>query len=311
MITTFDLGAFLAADDKRAGAAELDRICRETGFVALVGHGVPDTIIADVSRMARAFFDLPLEEKLAVRGGPGKPYGYLPPDTEALAKSRGVDTPPDLKESFNGGPPAVPEGETDPDALKFYYKPTPFPARPDGFRHAWLAYYHELHGLAGRVLSAFAHALDLPPDHFDRMTDIPSSALRALNYPATSQPPAPGQQRAGAHSDYGSLTILLPEPGSTGLEIELQDGTWMPVDPIPGAFIVNIGDMMARWTNDRWRSTVHRVVADGSSARRMSLAFFHKPNWHAVIDNLTDEPSKYEPIRSGPYLISKFAAANA
>ena len=94
--------------------------------------------------------------------------------------------------------------------------------------------------------------------------------------------------RAGAHTDYGSLTILLPEAGSRGLEILAPDGAWIEVRPRPGAFIVNLGDLMARWTNDRWTSTLHRVVipADGAAARRQSFAFFHQPNWNAEITAL-------------------------
>ena len=119
--------------------------------------------------------------------------------------------------------------------------------------------------------------------------------------------------RAGAHTDYGSLTILLPESGSRGLEILAPDGAWVEVRPRPGAFIVNLGDLMARWTNDRWTSTLHRVTipADGAAARRQSLAFFHQPNWNAEITALPaclapGGRPKYPAVRSGPYLMSKF-----
>jgi isopenicillin N synthase-like dioxygenase len=163
-------------------------------------------------------------------------------------------------------------------------------------------------------MRVFAAALDLPEDFFEKSIDSPVSALRALNYPATSVPPMPGQLRAGAHTDYGSLTILLPQEGSRGLQIHTPKGEWHDVPPVPGAFVINIGDLMARWTNDRWVSTLHRVVnADGSAARRQSLAFFHQPNWHAEIACLESclapgaEPL-YEPVLSGPYLMSKFKA---
>ena len=127
----------------------------------------------------------------------------------------------------------------------------------------------------------------------------------------------PGQIRAGAHTDYGSLTILLPQAGSRGLEIIAPNGEWTPVPPVPGAFVINIGDLMARWTNDRWVSTVHRVVnppaQEGGRDRRQSMAFFHQPNWHAEIKVLdvclaAGEAPKYEPVLSGPYLMGKFKA---
>ena len=249
---------------------------------------MPPDVIDAVWAKARAFFDLPLAAKLAARAPyPGYPYGYLPPQAEALAKSRSVDTPPDLKESFNGGPLAAPPGLADPDALGFCYAPTIWPGEPAGFVEAWQAYYRAMEGLAARIMQVFAVALDLDEDFFAPFIDQPISALRALNYPEPKAPPLPGQLRAGAHSDYGSLTILLPEAAPGGLEILAPDGAWRPVPPVPGAFIINIGDLMARWTNDRWVSTLHRVVnppADAKgSVRRQSLAFFHQPNWEAEI----------------------------
>jgi isopenicillin N synthase-like dioxygenase len=102
---------------------------------------------------------------------------------------------------------------------------------------------------------------------------------------------------------------LLPQQGSRGLEILTPLGEWQAVAPVSGAFIVNIGDLMARWTNDRWVSTLHRVVNDGAETARQSLAFFHQPNWHAEITCLIDDAvAKYPPVKSGPYLMDKFKA---
>ena len=314
----FDLSRF-----EEAGAAErqvlgrsVDAICRETGFLAISCHGVPRAVIDRAWSAARAFFDLPQAEKDKVRAPfPGYPYGYLGQGTEALAKSKGNETPPDLKESFNGGPLSVPAGLADPEALSFCYAETIWPEQPDGFVQAWMAYYTAMEDLARRVMRVFAVALELPERFFDPVLDKPISALRALNYPHPSTPPKPGQLRAGAHTDYGSLTILLPEASSGGLEIFTPQGEWRPVPPVAGAFIINIGDLMALWTNDRWVSTLHRVVnpepnAQGST-RRQSFAFFHQPNWDAEIVCLESclepgEQPKYPPVRSGPYLMSKF-----
>ena len=319
----FDLGHYEQADaGKRAElAATVDRICRETGFLAVANHGVPQPVIDGVWSAAQQFFDLaPDEKQQAGAPFPGYPYGYLGPEKEALAKSRGEDTPPDLKESFNGGPMAAPAGMTDREALEFCYAATIWPDRPDELRQCWTAYYTAMEDLAARIMRVFARALDLPETYFDAFIDAPISALRALNYPEQTVAPKPGQIRAGAHTDYGSLTILLPQPGSRGLEILTPDGEWTPVPPIPGAFVINIGDLMARWTNDRWVSTLHRVVNpppdQGGADRRMSFAFFHQPNWHAEIDVLPacvapgDKP-QYEPVLSGPYLMGKFKATTA
>ena len=313
----FDLSRFekAAPEERRKLGGEVDEICRATGFLAISGHSVPQTTIDAVWKAAHDFFDLPQETKDGVRAPfPGYPYGYLGSGTEALAKSKGIDTPPDLKESFNGGPLKVPDGLTDPEALAFCYAETIWPVEPENFVGAWKAYYAAMEDLAARIMRVFAVALDLPEDFFQKSIDAPISALRALNYPETSVAPKPGQLRAGAHTDYGSLTILLPQEGSRGLEIFTQEGEWREVPPVPGAFVINIGDLMARWTNDRWVSTLHRVVnADGSAARRQSLAFFHQPNWHAEIACLDTcivpgEAPKYEPVLSGPYLMSKFKA---
>lgn len=312
VLATVDLARFEAAEgaERAELAAEVDRICWETGFLVLAGHGVPDQVIDGVWQAAEGFFAQPPEAKARVAPpNPGDPYGWLGPNTEALAKSRGEETPPDLKESFNGGPASVPEGLTDKDALAFCYAPTPWPDLP-GFEAAWRSYYAEMERLAGRVMAMFAAALGLPEDFFAPHIDAPISALRALHYPATGDAAELGQQRAGAHSDYGSLTILLPQPGSRGLEIEAPGGGWAEVVPVPGTFVINIGDLMARWTADRWVSTLHRVVAHPNQPARKSLAFFHQPNWFAEIAPL-DGSDAYPPVHSGPYLMEKFRATGA
>lgn len=315
-----DLGRFEAAGatERRALADEVDAICRTSGFLAIANHGVARDVIDGVWTKAQAFFDLPLEEKQRARAPyPGYPYGYLGPELEALARSRNVDTPPDLKESFNGGPLRSPGSISDPEALAFCYAATIWPERPAGFREAWSAYYAALEDLAARIMRLFALALNLPEDYFAPYIDAPVSALRALNYPAPVGPFKSGQLRAGAHTDYGSLTILLPQEGSRGLEIATRDGGWMEAPAVPGAFIINIGDLMQRWTNDRWVSTLHRVAnpspAQGAQSRRQSLAFFHQPNWFAEIACLEaclapGETPKYGPVLSGPYLMGKFKA---
>ena len=313
-----DLARFESADPetKRELGAEVDRICRQSGFLAVANHGIGVDVIDTVWNEARAFFDLPYTIKDQSRAPyPGYPYGYLGPGSEALAKSKGVDSPPDLKESFNGGPLSVPPGLEDEEALNFCYAPTIWPEDPQGFRPAWEAYYGAVTDLAARIMRVFAVALDLNEHYFDSFIGQPISALRALNYPALDAPPPEGQLRAGAHTDYGSLTILLPQPGSRGLEILTPEQRWREVPPVEGAFVINIGDLMARWTNDRWVSTLHRVVnvapENGGLERRQSLAFFHQPDWFAEIETLPSclapgEEPKYEPVLSGPYLMGKF-----
>ncbi len=303
-----------AGPARTALARQIDTVCRDIGFVAVTGHAVPGDILDDMRAVTRAFFDSPVEKKLEVKMPyAGYPYGYAPFQAEALAKSRGHETPPDLKETFSIGPIHLPEGDIRNEEDAFRFARTQWPREPEAFRAIWTRYFDALAELSRVVMRAFALALDLPEDFFEDKIDRHGSALRALDYPQLRATPLPGQFRAGPHSDYGSLTILLPEDGSSGLEIQTADGSWREVPPVPGAFIVNIGDLMARWTNDRWVSTMHRVVgsADGGWRRRRSIAFFHLPNWDASITCLPscvadgDEP-KYPPVVSGPYLMQKF-----
>jgi isopenicillin N synthase-like dioxygenase len=317
----FDLARFEAASpqEKRVLAEEIDTICRATGFLAVSGHGVAKATIDACWTKAEEFFSLPVARKEDAKVlHSGYPYGYLGYEVESLARSRGVAAPADCKESFSCGPQQVPEGLTDEQALNFCYAKSIWPEAPAGFSAAWLAYYAAMEDLAARIMRVFAVALRLPEDFFAPYVDTPISALRALNYPALATAPKPGQIRAGAHTDYGSLTILLPQAGSRGLEILAPDGQWVEVPPHPGTFVLNIGDLMARWTNDRWVSTLHRVVipADGGAQRRQSFAFFHQPNWDAEITAIDaclapGETAKYSPVRSGPYLMSKFQSTTS
>lgn len=307
-----DIRAFENGDTKtRQNIAEqVDAICQSTGFLAIANHGIPVETTNNLWQSVQQFFDLSIEQKQQSKiFQPGYPYGYMSNESETLSASIGNQTPPDLKETFNGGPQRTPTSVTDPDALAFCYAPTPWPSQPLSFKASWLGYYEAMEALAQRIMQLFAVALQLSPNFFDSYITSPISALRAINYPPQSRAPQKDQLRAGAHSDYGTLTILWPQGDSSGLEIQLPDGTWQEVAPIAGAFIINIGDLMARWTNNRWRSTIHRVTNPAQhdpASRRQSIAYFHQPNWDAVIECLTDTEPLHEPTKSGPYLMGKF-----
>ena len=162
----------------------------------------------------------------------------------------------------------------------------------------------------------FALALKLDERYFDNTIDKNISMMRVLQYPKQTTAPLLGQLRAGAHSDYGSMTILRKElSDDNSLQVKNKAGEWVSVPVIEGSFIVNIGDLMQQWTNDTWTSTLHRVVnppLDSEANKdRMSIVFFHQPNYDAVVDCLSscktpDNPAKYEPISSGDHLRSKF-----
>ncbi|MDP2293635.1 MAG: 2-oxoglutarate and iron-dependent oxygenase domain-containing protein [Actinomycetota bacterium] len=297
-------------DLSEAGAAAaIDEACSRAGFLTVVGHGVPPSVIDDAWISARQFFELPLAEKMQVAmPHPGYPYGYSPVAGETLAKSLGNGGAPDLKESLAIGPIDRPtHAITDPDE-SFAWSQNQWPVSPPQLRPAWERYFREMSDLAARLLRLMAIGLRMPEHHFDPMISRHTSAMRALHYPALTEHQA-DQYGASPHTDYGTLTILLADPVQGGLQVAGDDGTWHDVHAEPGSLVVNLGDAMARWTNDRWRSTMHRVLVP--RGRRQSIAFFHNANWDAVIECLPTclEPGaapKYGPIHAGPHLMQKF-----
>jgi isopenicillin N synthase-like dioxygenase len=302
---------------RRALAAEVDRTCREIGFMVISGHGVEPELIEEVDSLSRAFFDLPLEEKLRIaRPAPDILRGYQPFKAEVLARSRGRDAAGDLNESLMIGPVDVSDTPyyTSPAAGK-HFAPNLWPDRPAELRQAYERYYRVMETLAIDLMRLFALALDLPEPYFDSSVDRSISRLRVRNYPAPLVPPEPGQLRASAHSDYGSLTILKTEDRPGGLQVLGKGGDWLDVPHRPGCFVVNIGDMLARWTNDRWVSTLHRVVNPplerAAESRRQSIVYFQNPNYDAVVSCLPScadaaNPPKYQATTSGGHLREKF-----
>ena len=307
-------------DLRRPPAEVADTIaasCRDLGFFQVVGHGLDPEVVDATWDTAMQFFDLPLEEKLALRIRPGEAYGYTPFLGERLAASLGDQTPPDLKESFASGPLDAPAAALEDESSRFVYSPNQWPASLPSLRPAWERYYRTMADLAQRLLTLMATGLGLPPTYFDPFVDRHTSAQRALRYPALGgRAPDRGQLRAGAHSDYGTLTILRQDDGPGGLEVLAPAGSWIPVPPQRDAFVVNLGDSLARWTNDQWRSTLHRVVVptgDGGRTARQSIAFFHNANWDAVIECLPTcsgpgNPPRYPPVTAGRHLMDKFRA---
>jgi isopenicillin N synthase-like dioxygenase len=302
--------------DPAVVALQIDDACRDVGFFQIVGHGIDPQIENEAWEMAHEFFALPLEDKLAVSIPPGDAYGYGPFKIERLAASLGDSTPPDLKETFSVGPfTSTPQGLSDP-AAAFVYSPNRWPARLPDMEPTFHAYYETMAGLVSRVMAAMAVALGLDAAWFEPFIDRHTSALRALHYPdLAGQQVEAGQLRAGAHTDYGTLTLLRQDDALGGLQLRGADEKWHDVPAVPGAYVVNVGDALQRWTNDRWRSTLHRVVVPPidteRNCERYSLAFFHNANWDAVIECIPTcradgEPARYAPVAAGRHLMDKF-----
>jgi len=321
-VPAIDIAPF-GPDANRAGPAEraavvraVNAACIDIGFFTITGHGVPAALVDRILETSRAFFDLPPVDKQRVaRPRPEQSRGYIALGAENLSYSRGDASTTDLKEFFAIGPVDVPDEAyyRRPEAYPSF-APNLWPERPAELRAVWTEYYRAMEGLAARIMRMFALALGLPEDFFRDKTDRHISGIRANHYPEQVEPPAPDQIRAGAHTDYGAVTILLPEP-VPGLQVLDRRGAWVDVIAPPGAFVCNIGDLMQHWTNDRWISTMHRVVnpprAAAAGNRRLSIPFFHQPNYDALIECLPtccgpDDPPRYEPVTSGQHRLTKF-----
>ncbi len=281
-------------------ASQLGAACRETGFFLLKGHGLREHQIADVFAAAADFFAQSEAAKrpLSITTNPhNRGWAYL--GSESLDEHSGKT---DRKEAFNIG---LDLAADDPRVLAAepFRGVNLWPDLP-GFRETMLAYFTHVWALGVGLLQPVARDLGLPPDHFAPSFDAPMATLRLLSYPAASG--AAGEIGAGAHTDYGALTLLLTD-GAPGLQVRPRGGDWLDVPHVPGAFVVNIGDCLMRWTNDLYVSTPHRVLPPPRP--RQSVAFFLDPNPDALITALPGTgPAKYPAVTGAEYLHMRLSA---
>ena len=275
-----DLGSSGAGDETSLTriVAEVGAVCRGAGFFYVINHDVDQGLIGEAFAQSRRFFALSVagKRKLAIEMVGGN-RGYSGLLHEALDPARG----PDMKEAFNVG---LELAADDPELLAGapFRSLNAWPGVP-GFRDTLLSYYDACAGLGARLHRAFASDLGLSRDFFDDKFDRPMATLRLLHYPAPPRGSDP-QTGAGAHTDYGNLTLLATDDVG-GLEVRTRAGQWIEAPVIPGAFIVNIGDCLMRWTNDVYVSTPHRVV-NRSARERYSIAFFYDPNPDALVETI-------------------------
>lgn len=313
-IPVIDISGFMDGSDPRGVAKKVDATCREIGFFVVTGHGFDLRLLEDLRRVGLDFFRLPMEKKRA--GSEGTPMGYLGLRDTQLAHSRGDETPPDLHEGFFMARPEKDLSDpyfTHPVAAALF-SDNAFPPEPAELQDLTVAYYWAMSALCRKVMRLFALALDLPEDHFEAMVDKHFSFLRLVYYPALTEAPLPGQLRAGAHSDYGTFTLVNFNDAPGGLQVLGRDGAWVDVPVVSDSFVCNIGDLFEVWTNDRWVSTKHRValpsMEHAADAERLTLVYFHQPNWDTVASALPtcvskDNPPKYEPITAGEHNLRK------
>ena len=318
-VPVINIAPYLAGDPagKATVARAVAEACRDIGFLIVTGHGVSPDLIQRVDRASRAFFQLPFADKQQFkRPTDDQVRGYSAVGDEGLSYSLGKPTPGDLKESLTIGPVDVPDGAYfHGPAAGPHFAPNLWPRQVPDLEASWSAYFRVMSDLSANLMRIFALGLELPERFFDDKIDRHISMFRVLQYPSQKDAPLAGQLRAGAHSDYGSLTIVRQEDRPGGLQVRNRAGDWVDVPAIAGSFVVNIGDLMMQWTNDEWISTLHRVVNPprdkAHDSLRQSLVFFHQPNYDAMVECLPScappgTPAKYAPISSGDHLRNKF-----
>jgi len=314
-VSSFATGKVLPSSEAHEVAAVIDQTCRELGFLLVKGHGVQASTKENLLNKMREFFALPTEEKNKIAIGKSAYHrGYIGigdenlegalADTE-LEATYGIG---DLKEGIDSGL------EQGPDHFEVVqgtplHGPNQLPSLP-GFREAWQAYFDEGYEAVRRLQRGVALALELDPNFFEDQPGEPMLHLRMLHYPPSFKVPvAPGRFGCGAHTDYGSITVLSDD-GVGGLQVRRRDGEWIDVVVPEGHLVVNLGDLLAIWTNDRYVSNPHRVI-NPPDVDRYSIPLFVTPPFHLSIEALPTcvepgEVAKHAPMVSGPYLLSRF-----
>ncbi|MDZ7885389.1 MAG: 2-oxoglutarate and iron-dependent oxygenase domain-containing protein [Mycobacterium sp.] len=315
-VSPYVAGGDAASDPECAAvAAAFDSACREVGFIQIVGHGIDLDAVSGLTAALDEFFGLPLAVKQAYRRDPSTNRGYSPPKSESLSMSLGISANQmnDYYEAFTIGTevtsfPGLDLPETS-------YAANNWPDTAPGFRPRVQHYFGQVQALARTLMVTVTDALALPHRYFDSMIDHSIEVLKMNNFalPEGDDRFSGDLQGMGAHTDFGILTILWADR-VPGLQVLDRAGTWHDVQPADGALLINLGDAMARWTNDRWLSTVHRVdppVVDGRIQRRRSAAFFFDGNHDAVLAPLpgtvADGETGYPPITVAENIAMKVA----
>ena len=314
-----DISPFAGSDQhaKIAVSQRVEKACEQSGFLLITGHGIADDLLKSAFAISTEFFALPSATKQRWEPTDAKtPRGYQRFASRNLAATYGMQTPPDLREQFFLGPihDHAQEYRHITEAERFYAANIwPDTDTLPQFRPLFSELYTSFETLGARLMSIFAIALGLSEDFFDDKINQHFSTLTTNLYPAIKQPVLPDQQRTGAHTDFGNLTILARTANASGLQIKNSHGKWCEVANPSNTLVVNLGDMMARWTNDRWCSTVHRVVVpttESDNNDRQSIGYFLHPNYDAEVRCLpgcfdANNAAQYPPIRAGDHMREK------
>ncbi|MBV9786223.1 MAG: isopenicillin N synthase family oxygenase [Acidisphaera sp.] len=289
-----------SGDAKAKVAAAIRAACEGSGFFYLAGHGIPEAEVEGIFAASRRFFALPLEQRLAVKLTPRENRGYQPLGSRIYGDKADA---PDLNESYKYQHELPPDDPDIVDGNRVHAR-NRWPEGLPGWRETLIGWYDRMEQLSDGLLRAFALALDLAEDYFLASYRKPLTQINMLHYPPRPAETVGRQFGIRPHSDTTAFTVLAQD-NVGGLQVE-QRGAWIEVPPIPGTFVINIGDMMARWTNDRFASTPHRVI-NRSGAERYSIPFFAIPDFDAVVSCLPScmgpgHPAKYQPLKVGDFM---------
>ncbi|WP_341894829.1 2-oxoglutarate and iron-dependent oxygenase domain-containing protein [Ferrovibrio terrae] len=314
-LPVIDIAATAGNDDAacRATAWEIHKACRDTGFFYVAGHGVAEGLVAAQFDWARRFFALPMDVKAALHMKRSRSFaGYEPLAGQTLDAA----SPPDLKEGFYYTAD-LPEDDAYVVAGIRGYGGNQWPGDDlpgfdaAGFRRQMQAYHAAMRVLGDRLLSLLARSLDLAPDYFVPMYRKPNAVVRLLHYPPQPEAAQFNQLGAGAHTDWGGITLLAQDDAG-GLEVQNTAGEWIVAPPLAGSFVINLGDLVQRWTNDLYRSNMHRVLNRAKVSRdRYSVPFFYTPDHFARIECLpgcssAERPPRHAPCLAGEHMMEMF-----
>jgi isopenicillin N synthase-like dioxygenase len=301
----------LSVKDKTEIAKSIRQACVTKGFFFIVNTGVDADLVKRAFTASETLFHLSQEMKLTLKNGLGfDDRGYAGFGAETLDPK--VQKKGDTKESFSIGK-ELEEGKG--DAEQNFYSPNIWPSDDlvPGFRQTLIEYFEAVTALGRRLIRLLALSLELEENHFDQYFDNPVQLLRLLHYSEEVSDPSSGLFGAGAHSDYGMLTILATDtlPALQLWKYDTEEWiTLKPLEEIGMGFIVNLGDMLERWTNCTYRSTRHRVV-NLTGKERFSMPFFFEPNFDTIVECIPtccspENPPKFGPVKSGEYLMDKY-----
>lgn len=284
-------------------AGDMRRAVETIGFFYVRNHGIPEDLIDRVYQLAGEFFRAPPAAKNAVRVNANH-RGFLAAGGARMSD----DAKPDLKESFIWG---LDVADDDPDyrAGRPLIGPNQWPDFIAGLRPALMDYFDACNRLGWALFRVFATALDLPSDRFIGSIDKPMTRCSIIYYPPQDIDAGADQFGVAPHTDFGALTLLRQDHVG-GLQVRDRAGDWVTAHPIEGTIVVNVGDLLARWTNDRFASTPHRVV-NTSGRERFSLVAAVDPNFETDMTPIVGpgESARYEPITCGEYLVWRFGKA--